>query len=198
MKTKKWFYLSLAAALVMLIATTALYADPVAPPVNQGNGDGNTWLSRGRGNGNGCGQRQRNRNRNRRSKRGNRNQGRKNFAFNYLNLTEEQREEIKVIFENHGDSLDPLRGSMQDTKWDFRAAIRADELDTDAIRDASDKMAGYRADIAIEMWEIKSEIKDILTDEQLEKLEEVKDRCIDFLEGCRLRIGQRLEMLESE
>ena len=29
MKTKKWFYLSLAAALVMLIATTALYADTV-------------------------------------------------------------------------------------------------------------------------------------------------------------------------
>ena len=198
MKTKKWFYLSLAAALVMLIATTALYADPVAPPTNQGNGDGNTWLSRGRGDGNGCGQRQRNRNRNSRGKRGNGNQGRRNFAFNFLNLTEVQKEEIKVIFENHGDTLDPLREGMQDAKWDFRAAMRADELNTDAIRDTSDKMAEYRADIAIERWEIKSEIRDILTDEQLEKLEEVKDRCIGFLEGCQERIGQRLEMLESE
>jgi len=197
MKSKKWIYLSLAAMLVMLITATALYADPIAPRANQGN-DGATWLGQGNGNrdGNGNQHRRGRRGGKRNGNRGNGNRGGRCFTGDFLDLTEDQKEDIRIIFEDHKDTLEPLRENFQDARWDFRLARRGDAVDADAIRDAADMMADYGAEMALEMAGIRTEVKGLLTDEQLEKIDEGKDRVCGFLEGCRDRIDQRLEDLE--
>ncbi len=199
MKSKKWIYLGLAATLIMLIAATALYADPITPFVNQGN-DGASWLSQGNGNrdGNGKQQRRGKRGGKRNGNRGNGNRGGRCFTGDFLNLTEDQKDDIKIIFEEHKDMIEPLRENFRDARWDFRDAMRGDEVDANAIRDAADTMADYGAEMALEMAEVRTEIKGLLTDEQLEKIEEGRDNVRGFLEGFGNRIDRRLEASKPE
>ena len=199
MKKNKLFYLGLAAVLALLITATALYAEPMVP-IPGGGGDEITLRG---GNGGGSGSGQRNRNRNRRGNRGRRGgrsggnrYGRCFFAPGILDLSSEQKEEIKGIYEDHKATLTGLRESLQEARWEFRALNWADEADPNEIREAAEEMAGIRADIMVEMSEIKSEIRDLLTDEQLGKLEEMKDRRIGFLEKAHDRLGRCLDYFE--
>jgi Spy/CpxP family protein refolding chaperone len=199
MKKGRWILLGLAALLVLLMTAGALYAEPIAPPVARG-GDGETALRSGSGNGYGRGIQKRQRKRSRQGRRGRRgNQGRGGRYFQLgklLDLTDGQKDEIKGIFEDHNEALDSLRNDLTDARWEFRAAMHSDAPNPDDIRAAAREMALRRADIAIEMLAVKSEVKDLLTDDQLAILDEAEQNRLEFLEGCQERIGRCIELYE--
>ena len=192
MNRNRWFYLGVAAILVLMMSVTVVYAQPAGPNPWRGGDGEKIELRGGKGNGNGSGRQHRHRHR--RGSRGGRS-GMINFG-RCLDLTDEQREEVGNIIESHKDSIAPLRESLRETMWELRVAVMADEVDPDGIRAITYEMAECKADLAIAMAGIKSEVRDILTEEQLDKLEELKAKRYERFEKAYDRLGQRLQCFE--
>src|ERR1017187_625910 len=67
-----------------------------------------------------------------------------------LNLTGDQRTQIKAVLVGEKDTLAPLRAGLHDARKNLRTAIRASDANEASVRAASAKVAGAEADLAVE------------------------------------------------
>jgi len=112
-----------------------------------------------------------------------------------LNLSEEQRAEIRAILDSHAAALETLTAAELDTRSALVAAIRTSPVDEAAIREASAAVADVDVELAVERARIFAEIEDTLTPEQREKLAKVQERLRQALEdraSLAFTIGTRL------
>lgn len=93
-----------------------------------------------------------------------------------LELTADQRTQIKTILEGEQDNLKPLLTSLRDARINLRAAIHADDANETSVRAASAKVASAEADLAVERLKISGKIAPILTTGQRQKLSELEAR----------------------
>jgi len=99
-----------------------------------------------------------------------------------LNLTEEQREEIKAIIEKRRPEMQPVVRKVVDKKRALREAVLAETPDERAIRRAADELGKAAGEVSVLASRIAGEIRPILTPEQIEKLEkfsEERDSSVD-------------------
>lgn len=109
-----------------------------------------------------------------------------------LNLTSDQRSQIKDILVGDRDTLAPLLSAVHDARKDLRAAIRASDASEASVRAASAKVASAEADLAVERMKLYGKIAPILTDAQRQQLSDMQQQTDDFVDGVLARLGSGL------
>jgi Spy/CpxP family protein refolding chaperone len=110
-----------------------------------------------------------------------------------LDLTADQRAQIKTILMGEKGTLKPLITSLHDSRKGLREAIRAKDASEASVRAASAKVAGVEADLAVERMKLFSKISPILTDEQRQKAADLQAHADEFIDGAIARMGSGLD-----
>jgi Spy/CpxP family protein refolding chaperone len=106
-----------------------------------------------------------------------------------LNLTDDQKSQIKTIFSDERDALQPLIAAVHQARVGLRTAIRADGATEATVRAASAKVAGAESDLAVERMKIYAKIAPILTDAQRKQLADMQANADEFADNLIARIG---------
>lgn len=106
-----------------------------------------------------------------------------------LNLTDDQKAQIKTVLQSERDALRPLLGQLRAARTNLRAAIRAANANETTVRAASAQVAVVEANLAVERMKIFAKIAPILTDEQRQQLSELEQRADDFADRAIARAG---------
>ena len=111
-----------------------------------------------------------------------------------LNLTADQRSQIKAILSGDRDTLAPLLGQWHDARKNLRAAIRAADANEAAVRAASAKVASAEADLAVERMKLYGKIAPILTDDTTRQNCRIEQRADELVDRAIIaRLGDRLD-----
>lgn len=86
-----------------------------------------------------------------------------------LNLTSQQQDSIKAIFEKNRPQVKAQMQQMKSERQALHALIQADTIDDAAIRAQSAKVAAIQADLAVQRAHSSQEIRALLTPEQVQK-----------------------------
>jgi Spy/CpxP family protein refolding chaperone len=109
-----------------------------------------------------------------------------------LNLTDDQKAQIKTILRAEKGTLAPLLGQVRAARENLRAAIRAGDANETSVRAASARVAAAEADLAVERMKIYGKIAPILTGEQRRKISAFEQRADGLADGAIARAGERL------
>ncbi len=117
--------------------------------------------------------------------------GRRRAMAKKLDLTDEQKASIREIVKRYADELKAARGEVSEKRQAMRDLVRADAVDEKAIRKAAADLGAAIANAAVLRANIHSEIREVLTEEQREKADELRDEGQKRGKGRRKRAGQR-------
>jgi len=106
-----------------------------------------------------------------------------------LNLTGDQKSQIKTIFIGEKENLQPLVAAVHTARIGLRTAIRAGDATEASVRAASSKVAGAEADLAVERMKIYAKIAPVLTDAQRKQLADMQASADEFADNLIARIG---------
>jgi Spy/CpxP family protein refolding chaperone len=109
-----------------------------------------------------------------------------------LNLTDDQKSQIKTTLAGEKDTLKTLLGQLHDARKNLRAAIQAGDANENSVRAASAKVASVESDLAVERMKLFGEIAPVLTDEQRQQISDLTQRADDFADNAISRIGDGL------
>jgi protein CpxP len=108
-----------------------------------------------------------------------------------LNLTDDQKSQIKAVLSADKDTLKSLFGQLHGARKNLRAAIHASDANETAVRAASAKVAGVQADLAVERMKLYGKIAPILTDQQRRKIAGFEQRLDNAVGGATARKDER-------
>jgi len=111
-----------------------------------------------------------------------------------LDLTADQRTQIKTILQGEKDALKPLVASLRAERKNLREAIRAKDASETTVRAASARVAGVEADLAVERFKLYGKISPILTEEQRQKAADLQARADEWIDGLVARFGSGLDI----
>jgi periplasmic protein CpxP/Spy len=109
-----------------------------------------------------------------------------------LNLTDEQKAEIKTVLAGEKDALKSLLGQLHDARKNLRATIQAADANETSVRAAAAKVAAVEGDLAVERMKIYGKIAPILTDEQRRQISDFEQRADEYVDAAIARIGDGL------
>ncbi len=90
-----------------------------------------------------------------------------------LDLTEEQREMIMALKDEHKQSVEPYREEMKAQRDELRELWAADNPDRDAILDLEDEMTDTRSKLRVAKTDFKLSVIDQLTPDQRAEMTEI-------------------------
>ena len=105
-------------------------------------------------------------------------------ALRSLDLTEEQKEQVKGILEAAKDKREATREALADATKRLHTAV-TEGADETAIREAAANLGKAIGDQAVLRASTMASIKEVLTDEQREQLEKMKERVEKFREKMK-------------
>lgn len=94
----------------------------------------------------------------------------------HLDLTPEQQEQMEQLRARHREETETVRDRLRAAHERFADLAYADPLDEVALRAAAAEMAGARAEMMVSRAAMRSEMRRILTPEQLERFEQMDGR----------------------
>ena len=106
-----------------------------------------------------------------------------------LNLSPEQRTQIRGILLGDKDHLKLLLGQLHDARKNLRTAIRASDASEASVRAASAKVAAAESDLAVERMKLYGKIAPILTEAQRQQLTDLQQRADDFVDNVIARLS---------
>ena len=106
-----------------------------------------------------------------------------------LNLTDDQKTQIKTVLKADRDTLATLLGQVHNARRNLRTAIHAGDANETAVRAASAKVASAEADLAVERMKLYGKIAPILTAEQRRQISEFEQRVDSFADNAFARAG---------
>lgn len=95
-------------------------------------------------------------------------------GFRELDLTEEQRAQLKSIAESHRDEFKAAGQKARAAHDGMQALLEAETIDEAAIRAKSTEVAAAEADVMILNAKVRHESLQILTADQLTRLKELR------------------------
>jgi protein CpxP len=98
------------------------------------------------------------------------------FDFRGLDLTDDQRAQLRKIREAHQDEFRAVGEKMRAAREGMRTLIEAETINESAIRAKSSEVAAAEADMAILNAKVRAESMQILTSEQQAKLKEQRSQ----------------------
>jgi periplasmic protein CpxP/Spy len=108
-------------------------------------------------------------------------------ALASLDLTDDQKSQMKAILKDEGPRIEPLIDRVLSTKKDLFDAVHGRTFDEQSVRSASSAAAQASADMAVEKARMVARMRDVLTDDQQGRLETIHK---EFEERFEKRIGQ--------
>ncbi len=109
-------------------------------------------------------------------------------------VTEEQKAQVKEVLRKHQPVVQPLIKQFVTERRALRAQVHAETIDEAAIRAQAEKVAKVGADLAVQKAHIARALRGVLTPEQIEQLEELKEdvdaRIDHFLDRVAKRIAE--------
>jgi Spy/CpxP family protein refolding chaperone len=106
-----------------------------------------------------------------------------------LELSDEQREQVRAVHEVYRPDAEALADVMRAAREDLQEKIWSDSFDEVAIREAAGRVAAVSADLAVLRARVHGDVRQILTPEQIEKAELMREMIGDFAEARRGRRG---------
>jgi Spy/CpxP family protein refolding chaperone len=91
-----------------------------------------------------------------------------------LDLTEEQRAELEQKLPQFRETIQPSMERLREARASMNDLIHAEQLDEGAIRQAAAEVAEIEADVAVARAQHFQEMRQILTPEQLEELQQMR------------------------
>ena len=104
-----------------------------------------------------------------------------------LDLSDGQRAEIQAIRESYREEAEGLFETMRVARLVLRGRIQSDLFDETAIREAAEQAAAVEADLAVLRAKIHSDVRQVLTPEQVAEAEAMRERVQEFAEEWRGR-----------
>ena len=105
--------------------------------------------------------------------------------LDYLQLTDEQREEVRAIQrEVRREHMEAMLDVM-DLREDMWAAFREQRPDPENMRQMHEAMSEKKGDMLVSFIEMRNSIHDLLTDEQRERVREFYEQRREFRHGPR-------------
>jgi Spy/CpxP family protein refolding chaperone len=92
-----------------------------------------------------------------------------------LDLTAKQRKEVRTILMSHRKEIATALRPVSENRRALRAAVLADQPDEQQIRAASDKLGKSIGDAAVQLSKVAGEVKQVMTSEQLSKIDTFRD-----------------------
>lgn len=111
-------------------------------------------------------------------------------TFIDLDLSETQKTEVLSIIDKYQDKRQSTRENLREARENLRNAMKSDQFNEDGLRTAYRQVSSIQEDMLVLRMQMKSELKALLTPEQLELLQEKKER---RLAGMKSRLENRLE-----
>jgi len=111
---------------------------------------------------------------------------------NQLQLTDEQRTQIKGILAAEKDPLVSLLTQLHAARIQLRTAIQAGNATEASVRAAAAGVAAVEADLAVERLKLHGAIYPLLTPAQQQKAAELEAKADTFVDGIIDRIGAGL------
>ena len=96
-------------------------------------------------------------------------------GFGQLDLTDDQKAQLKQIAESHRDEFRAAGEKVRAAHEGMRALMEADTIDEAAIRARSAEIGAADAEVMILNARVRKESLQVLTSEQLAKLKELRD-----------------------
>ena len=93
-----------------------------------------------------------------------------------LDLSEEQRDAIRDMIKGERSSIQPLMERMREARMALQDAITSDPVDEALIRQKAQALADVGADLALLRAQIGAKVRGVLTEEQRERAEELRER----------------------
>lgn len=94
-----------------------------------------------------------------------------------LDLSDDQRDEIRSIIEKYRAEGQTMREQFASAREDMAAAMLADTLDEAAVRSRFQAIAPLMEEAAVLAARVISEVKPVLTAEQIQLLKEMRTGC---------------------
>jgi len=96
--------------------------------------------------------------------------------YQQLNLSDPQQEKVKAVMDSHQAEMQALDEKIDAARKSVHDAVHADIYNEAAIRDAHKTLAAEMEDMAVVRGKIFTEIRPLLTPEQVTQLKEMKGR----------------------
>jgi protein CpxP len=96
-------------------------------------------------------------------------------GFRALDLTDDQKAQLKSIADSHRDEFRAAGEKVQAAREGMRPLIESDSINESAIRAKSAEIASAEADVMILNAKVRQESMQVLTSEQQAKLKELRD-----------------------
>lgn len=109
-----------------------------------------------------------------------------------LNLTDDQRDQIRALREAQRKEMQPLREKMRAARQQLREAMRADMPDEAAVRSAAGAVAALQADEAVLRARAKGQFMNLLTPEQRAQAKEARARAAQRAQRMRMRANRMM------
>ncbi|MGM0453083.1 MAG: Spy/CpxP family protein refolding chaperone [Thermodesulfobacteriota bacterium] len=106
-----------------------------------------------------------------------------------LDLSESQVDQVADVFNRYEDEHDDLRKQMREAREALREAVHGDGFNEEEIRGAARTVGDGIADMAVHRARIFSEIRPVLTADQIEKLETMKTKRLEQRK-CHRRLNK--------
>ncbi len=111
-------------------------------------------------------------------------------VVDHVGITEEQQAQIReVVYERARHMID-LKATVEKAGLDLRASVDQQEFDPAPVRDAFARFQTARHKLENERFEMLLEVRQLLSYEQWQKIEEIKRR-VQQNRGQQRRPGQR-------
>lgn len=101
-----------------------------------------------------------------------------------LGLSEQQKQQIKAIFQENRTQAEPTIKQMVAECRALRNLVRADSVDEAAIRAQAAKVAAIQADMAVRRAQIFQKIRTVLKPEQVEKFKALQEKRDGKMDKC--------------
>jgi protein CpxP len=95
-------------------------------------------------------------------------------GFQMLDLTDDQKTQLKSIAESHRDEFRAAGEKARAAHEGMQALIEGDSIDENAIRAKSAEIAAAEAEVMILNAKVRQQSMQVLTSEQLAKLKELR------------------------
>ena len=109
--------------------------------------------------------------------------------FERLDLTPDQQEQVRGILSQHRETMRDQMHQLRAARAALDEQIHAGEFDETAIRQKADAVSAIDVELAVARGALLSELRQVLTPDQLAEFEELQELRRSFIERPRGRRG---------